>query len=38
VGVLGSKANVADLEPLLKHPDAKVAEDAQDAIFLLNAK
>ncbi|MBI3881413.1 MAG: hypothetical protein HY301_15285 [Verrucomicrobia bacterium] len=38
VAMLGTKANVADLEPLLKHPDAKVQKDAQDAIFALKNK
>ncbi len=32
------KANIADLEPLLKHADPKIQKDAQDAIFALNAK
>lgn len=38
VAMLGTKANIADIEPLLKHPDAKVQKDAQDAIFALKSK
>ena len=38
VAVLGNKSNIADLEPLLTHPDGKVQKDAQDAINALKAK
>jgi HEAT repeat protein len=38
VAVHGSKGNIADIEPLLKHPNAKVQKEANDAIFILKAK
>jgi HEAT repeat protein len=36
--VLGNKSHIAAIEPLLKHPDAKVQKEANDAIFALKAK
>ncbi len=38
VGVLGTKDNIKDLEPLLQHADKKVQKEAQDAIYVLKAK
>lgn len=38
LAVLGSKNNVADIEPLLTDPDKRVVKDANDAIFALKAK
>jgi hypothetical protein len=38
LAVLGDKSNVSDVEPLLKHSDAKVQKDAMDALHTLKAK
>jgi len=38
VAVHGDKSNIAAIEPLLKHPNAKVQKEANDAIFILKAK
>jgi hypothetical protein len=38
LAVLGTKAVIPSIEPLLKHPRADVKKDAQDAIDLLNSR
>ena len=38
LAVLGTKDNVADIEPLMNHPDPRVKKDALDAIAALKAK
>jgi len=36
--VLGSKAVIPQIQPLLNHPRADVRKDAQNAIYKLQAK
>lgn len=38
LAVVGSKANVPDIEPLLQSPEKSVVKDASDAIFTLKNK